>query len=203
MKAIIVCGQNVTLKNYDLTDAYIVGVDLGAYMLAKAGIEMDLALGDFDTAGEKGFIKAKKYAKNVKKLNPIKDDTDTFDAIEEIYYTYSEIIVLGGLQGKRIEHLVANICALKKYPNVKFIDDYSEMEIVSSNKVFKKDKYKFISFFPLKDSTITLKGFKYSGENIRLDLYNPLGVSNEIVDEMAYISCDGEILCIKSMEDQR
>ena len=202
MKAIIVCGQNVTLKNYDLSEAYIVGVDYGAYMLAKASIEMDLAIGDFDTAGEKGLIKAQKIAKRVKKLDAIKDDTDTFDAIKEVYNKYDEIIVLGGLQGRRIEHLIANIFALKAYPKVKFIDDYSIMEIVSADRVFKRDKYKFISFFPLVDTTISLKGFKYNLDNYKLNQFDPLCISNEIVDEMAYAGISGMVVCIKSMEDK-
>ena len=203
MKAILFCGQNIDLNKYNLKDSYLIGVDNGALILANNKIEMDLALGDFDTAKEENLNLIMKYSKKIKKLNPIKDDTDTFDALEIVYGKYDEILVLGGIQGKRVEHLISNIYALKKYKGLKLIDDYSLIEIIDKDKEFKKDEYKYISFFSLKDSIVSLKGFKYNLDNYNLKVFDPICISNEIVDDIAYLTLDGEVLCIKSMDDNK
>lgn len=203
MKVILFCGQNVDLNKYNLKDSYLVGIDNGALILANNKIEMDLALGDFDTAKEENLNLIMKYSKKIKKLNPIKDDTDTFDALDIVYGKYDEILVLGGIQGKRVEHLISNIYALKKYKGLKLIDDYSLIEIIDKDKEFKKDEYKYISFFSLKDSIVSLKGFKYNLDNYNLKVFDPLCISNEIVDDVAYLTLDGEVLCIKSMDDNK
>ena len=90
MKAILFCGQNIDLNKYNLKDSYLIGVDNGALILANNKIEMDLALGDFDTAKEENLNLIMKYSKKIKKLNPIKDDTDTFDALDIVYGKYDE-----------------------------------------------------------------------------------------------------------------
>ena len=203
MKAILFCGQNIDLNKYNLKDSYLIGVDNGALILANNKIEMDLALGDIDTAKEENLNLIMKYSKKIKKLNPIKDDTDTFDALEIVYGKYDEILVLGGIQGKRVEHLISNIYALKKYKGLKLIDDYSLIEIIDKDKEFKKDEYKYISFFSLKDSIVSLKGFKYNLDNYNLKVFDPICISNEIVDDIAYLTLDGEVLCIKSMDDNK
>lgn len=203
MKAILFCGQNIDLNKYNLKDSYLIGVDNGAFILANNKIEMDLALGDFDTAKEENLNLIMKYSKKIKKLNPIKDDTDTFDALDIVYGKYDEILVLGGIQGKRVEHLISNIYALKKYKGLKLIDDYSLIEIIDKDKGFKKDEYKYISFFSLKDSIVSLKGFKYNLDNYNLKVFDPICISNEIVDDIAYLTLDGEVLCIKSMDDNK
>lgn len=203
MKAILFCGQNIDLNKYNLKDSYLIGVDNGALILANNKIEMDLALGDFDTAKEENLNLIMKYSKKIKKLNPIKDDTDTFDALDIVYGKYDEILVLGGIQGKRVEHLISNIYALKKYKGLKLIDDYSLIEIIDKDKEFKKDEYKYISFFSLTDSIVSLKGFKYNLDNYNLKVFDPICISNEIVDDIAYLTLDGEVLCIKSMDDNK
>ena len=203
MKAILFCGQNIDLNKYNLKDSYLIGVDNGALILANNKIEMDLALGDFDTAKEENLNLIMKYSKKIKKLNPIKDDTDTFDALEIVYGKYDEILVLGEIQGKRVEHLISNIYALKKYKGLKLIDDYSLIEIIDKDKEFKKDEYKYISFFSLKDSIVSFKGFKYNLDNYYLKVFDPICISNEIVDDIAYLTLDGEVLCIKSMDDNK
>ena len=99
--------------------------------------------------------------------------------------------------------MISNIYALKKYKGLKLIDDYSLIEIIDKDKEFKKDEYKYISFFSLKDSIVSLKGFKYNLDNYNLKVFDPICISNEIVDEVAYLTLDGEVLCIKSMDDNK
>lgn len=201
-KTIIFLGQNVNLNNYDLTNKYIIGVDKGAYILAKNNIVMDLSVGDFDSIDEKSKELVYKYSKRIKELNPIKDDTDTNSAIREAIKISDDITILGGIQGKRIEHLIANIFLLKEFPNVKFIDDNAEIFVLNDKFKIKKDEYKFISIYPLEDSLLSLTGFKYNLDNYNMKLYDYLGVSNEIIDDYGFIDLiKGQLLIIKSKQD--
>ena len=73
--AYLIIGNNCDLTKYDLKDKFVVGIDKGAYLATINNIELDLAVGDFDsvTLEELKTINAKKIIK----LNPIKDETDT------------------------------------------------------------------------------------------------------------------------------
>ena len=53
MKVLIFLGQNVNINQYDLGNSYLIGVDKGASILASNFIKMDLAIGDFDSSGQK------------------------------------------------------------------------------------------------------------------------------------------------------
>ncbi|MCR4898976.1 MAG: thiamine diphosphokinase [Acholeplasmatales bacterium] len=201
-KTIIFLGQNININNYDLTNSYLIGVDKGAYILAKNNIVMDLSVGDFDSIDNESKELVYKYSKRVKELNPIKDDTDTNSAIREAIKISSDITILGGIQGKRVEHLIANIFLLKEFPNVKMIDDNTEIFIINKDCKIKKDEYKFISIFPLEESILSLNGFKYNLDNYKMKSYDYLGVSNEVSDDFGKITLfKGQLLIIKSKQD--
>ncbi len=202
MKAILYLGQNCDIKKYDLKNSYLIGVDNGALILAKNYIHMNLAVGDFDTALEDNIDFISSFSDEMVKLNKEKDDTDTMHAIELVYSRFDEILVIGGLNGKRIDHLIANICIFNKYPKVKFIDDDTSMYLIDKDIFILKSDYKYISFFALENSIITLSGFKYNVTKYNLCLYNPLAVSNEIVSNNAKINVCGKILCIESKNDK-
>lgn len=200
MEVIIFLGQNININNYDFNNKYIIGVDKGASILAEYNIMMDLAIGDFDSIADDEIDEIKKCSKKIIKLNPIKDETDTKEAIIEALKISNDITILGGIQGYRIEHFIANMFLLKKYPFVKIMDDNS-LIFVSSKSITINDDYKYISIFPFEDSTISLKGFKYDLTDYNLKRYDDLGVSNELVSENGFIEIKkGQIFIIMSNE---
>ncbi len=200
MEVIIFLGQNININNYDFNNKYIIGVDKGASILAEYNIMMDLAIGDFDSIADDEIDEIKKCSKKIIKLNPIKDETDTKEAIIEALKISNDITILGGIQGYRIEHFIANMFLLKKYPFVKIMDDNS-LIFVSSKSITINDDYKYISIFPFEDSIISLKGFKYDLTDYNLKRYDDLGVSNELVSENGFIEIKkGQIFIIMSNE---
>ena len=100
-KAIIVLYDIDDIDIDLLKDRYIVGADKGAYLLLKKGIVPDIAIGDFDSCNDD----EKKYVfdniKNIIKLNPIKDKSDTKECIEYLK-DYDDIIVYGGINAPYI-----------------------------------------------------------------------------------------------------
>lgn len=200
MEVIIFLGQNININNYDFNNKYIIGVDKGASILAEYNIMMDLAIGDFDSIADDEIDEIKKCSKKIIKLNPIKDETDTKEAIIEALKISNDITILGGIQGYRIEHFIANMFLLKKYPFVRIMDDNS-LIFISSKSITINDDYKYISIFPFEDSIISLKGFKYDLTDYNLKRYDDLGVSNELVSENGFIEIKkGQIFIIMSNE---
>lgn len=200
MKILVFIGNEVDITKYSFNDYYIVAVDKGAKILLDNNISFSYAIGDFDSISNEDLNKIKSISKT-RILNPIKNETDTLEALEYAFSLSDDVTLLGGIQGKRIEHFLANICLFKKFPKLKIIDDNSYIELVDTSKTYFIDEYKYISFFSLENSIISLKGFKYNLDNYSLDMFDSLCISNEIVDKACLIVEKGVILAIKSKND--
>lgn len=197
MRAIIILKNINNINKELINNSFIVGADRGALNAINNGITPDISIGDFDSVSNQEFEIIKKHSKKIIKLNPIKDETDTFEAIE-LVKNYDEIIILGGISGNRIEHFYANLLLFNKYPNLKIIDDNSLIYTIS-NSIIPTNEYKFISIFSLDDNTnITLEGFKYNLLNYNLKINDPLCISNEIISNPKITINKGKILIIHS-----
>ena len=211
MKTLIISGGKVTkrilkeaLKNNSFDN--IIAVDKGLEILDECRIQPNYIIGDFDSINKE--IINKYNNKNIIKLNPEKDFTDTHMAIKlaiEIKSNY--IIILGGI-GTRIDHTIANIHILKECMERKIIceiiNENNKIRIINESCYIDLDeKYKYISLIPLTTQVtgLTLKGFKYLLKNATLSIGESIGVSNEQIEEKAKIELkDGILICIKSKD---
>ena len=69
----VVCGYKPNIKEI-IGD--VIGVDKGCLYLIEKGINIKLALGDFDSVNEQQYGLIKTKSENLIKLDPVKDDTD-------------------------------------------------------------------------------------------------------------------------------
>ena len=204
MKAYLIVGNNIELSNIkDLSSSFVVGVDKGAFIALKKGIKLDLAIGDFDSVNEEEFACLFGSVDNIVKLNPIKDVTDTYEAYKHVR-DYDEIVILGGIQGRRIEHFLALVNLVKEDSKVKILDNNSYIYSLKGPSTYKikKSEYKYISFFAEEESIISLKGFKYELKDYVLKVNDSLAISNEIIEEGIISILKGSIPVIQSKEDK-
>lgn len=201
MKAAIIL-KNSDLTNFNKDDFDIViGADRGAYVAIKNNIILDISIGDFDSVNNEEFDLIKNNSKKIIKLNPIKDESDTHEAIE-LVKNYDKIIIFGGIKGNRIEHLFANIIDLMNYNNVSLIDSNSLIEIINDNNYEINLNYKFISLYSLvNESIISLDGFKYNLNEYHLKYNDSLCLSNEIINNPKINLIKGKLLIIYSHGD--
>lgn len=201
MKRVLILANISNINKEFLEDSYIIGVDKGAYIAAINNIKMDIAIGDFDSIQPEMMTIIEKYSKKIIKLNSIKDFTDTNEALG-LCDSNDDIYILGGIQGKRIEHFYANIIELKNNSNLKMIDDYSLIETKSQSFIPRSD-YKYISFFSIEnESIISLRGFSYNLNDYLLKENDPLCISNEINSLNPYVEIKkGRLLVIYTKED--
>ena len=159
--------------------------------------DIDLLIGDFDSIDEipDGV--------EVKRLNPIKDDTDVLDAIKYALSLGYRNFELYGCIGGRIEHSLANISALsfinKNKAKAKIINGNQIIELLcDETKEFNKEFKGYISLFSLsEESLININGLKYELNNHLLTNDFPLGIDNEFVGKDSRIEVvKGKILII-------
>lgn len=205
MKIYLIIGNNVNLKDFPFeNDSLKIGIDRGSLIAISNNIKLDYAVGDFDSCSEEERNKIYSSVKNVIKLNPIKDDTDTKHA----YSMYKdekdvEFILLGSIAGERIEHFYANLELVMKDERVSLLDDSSLVFMTSKNHEFANIPYKYVSFFPLEEeATISLRGFYYNLDKQTIYKGQGLGISNEIVDKKAHLEIyEGKVLVFLSKND--
>ena len=175
----------------------IIAVDQAVLALYKQRIKIDLAVGDFDSLTNQGML----INLHVIRLNPVKDFTDTHQALVEAKkMNPDELIMIGGLGGERIEHFVAHTLFFDEFPELQIVDEYSTIKLLQEglHDVHSKG---YVSLFAYPKAKLSLIGFKYPLSTYLLMTYDPLCISNEVVEDHGIIHVhEGRILMIESLK---
>lgn len=200
MKALIFSGgdfnalpDDINITEYKL----VIGADSGYISALDAGVVPHIVIGDFDSYPQE-MINAEKIIR----LNPVKDMTDTQEAIDTAINQGAEHITILGALGGRIDHTLANIHLLK-YARTKGIfaeiKDYNTHIFLADNPCkIKKRKGFCLSLIPLTTCFgVSISGVFYPLEKAELPVGNPYGISNEFTEDYAYLSIrEGDLLVI-------
>ena len=177
-----------------------IGVDKGALSLARQGVHMTLAIGDFDSVEKSDLSLIRSYADNVICLNPVKDDSDSEAALNAALAAgYEKIWMIGGLGG-RVDHEYVNLKLAMRYPGkVVLFDEKNKIEALSEGRyIFEKNEYSYMSFFTEDSSVISLSGFKYPLEKRKITKEDLYTLSNEITGEAGIVTIhEGKVLTIQ------
>lgn len=185
----------------------IIGVDFGAFWLLEQGIVPHAAIGDFDSVDDKQYKVIKEKVHKVIKFSKEKDATDLELAVgEAIKSSTEEVWIYGGL-GSRFDHSFAGIQMLLKLESHNIcgylVDKTNKINIVRQVEKFSRTKeYKYISFFPIdKTAIISLEGFKYNDNKLKISRGSTISVSNEILAQTAKITVhEGLVLAVQSKD---
>ena len=188
----------------------VIAGDRGLEALYQLKIIPNHVVGDFDSVSPEILEFYKKQPKIIfHTYNAEKDNTDTDIALKlAIQMKSSEITILGAL-GKRMDHALANIHILKDAlgANIpcQILDEHNRIYLVNTEKTLEKDKVygKYISLIPLTSTVegLTLKGFKYPLNKYNLPIGTSLGISNEIIEDIAHIEMEKGILIVIESKD--
>ena len=107
-KVAIVAGGQVETIPLDL-DVYV-GVDAGCLFLLEQGLELSLAVGDFDSVEPEEFQRIQSTAHKLRTSAAEKNDTDLELAIKEVLerWPQAEILIFGAFGG-RLDHHLASV----------------------------------------------------------------------------------------------
>ena len=208
----------------------LIAADRGLEFFLDYMILPDVVIGDFDSLSEDGKIflemqsedipyggmlewklqKGEGKVVDVVRLRPEKDDSDTQSAMNYAIRNGAKEIVILGVTGNRVDHLMANfgllILAQKQGAEVALADRYNYMKLISGGTILKKAEPfgKYVSFFPLGGDVtgLTLEGFKYPLDKYHLTTADSgLTVSNEISEEYAKVTYEsGTLLMIMARD---
>lgn len=204
-KAYIFAGPDLEdisfLKNFCFSDGYLIAADCGLEILKKTGLNPDVIIGDFDSYKMPDDVKCEILTFEVEK-----DDTDTMLCVKHaLEKGFHDITIISGVGG-RLDHTIANIQSLSYILNMgacgRIISDDTEIYLLSAGEhSFEKREGFSMSLFSYSEcvSNLTVRGAKYNTDNLVIDNTFPIGVSNEITQDVCRISFEsGKLLIIFS-----
>lgn len=215
MRYVIISGghiDDVFALNYLKENKYdcLMAADSGMDFLHRNGIVPDIIAGDFDSVGSESLTYYQGLSGvQVVKLNPIKDDTDTEFVIREaIRRGATEITVLGAT-GTRLDHVLANVnllgIGIEEGILIELVDAYNRVRMIDSCVEIKKVEQfgSFVSILAVKGDAkgVTLEGVKYPLNDADVNAFSSLGISNEIIADIAKISVQQGILLVIESRD--
>lgn len=204
MKRCVIVG-GASIKDYKRIqgqlkdDDFFVFCDSGLRHMELLGVSPSLIVGDFDSHARPD-TKAETIV-----LPSEKDDTDTVFAVKEaLNRGFSEFLIIGAI-GERLDHTLGNVSILLMLEScgkkAKIVDDYSEMEIVSSDPAFIDGSSSYFSLITLSEKAVgvTIENAKYPLSDAVITHEYQYGVSNEVLPgKTARVSVkEGKVLLIK------
>ena len=187
------------IRQHLLPDDFYIFCDGGLKHRQSLQVTPDLLVGDFDS-----WDNHKTETETIV-LPREKDDTDTFFGANEGVKRGFEAFLLTGVIGGRFDHSLGNISALLYLAGLGkkalIIDDYSSIEIVSSEPCFIHDNVQYFSVLNIdgKAKGITIKNAQYPLKNAEITWDYQYGISNQVLPgKMAEVTTqEGRLLLVK------
>lgn len=202
-RCVIVGGAEISnyeyIHNSLSVNDYVIFCDSGLRHMDKLCVKPSLIVGDFDSH-ENPHLDAETIV-----LPCEKDDTDTVYAVKEAVQRGFDTFLLIGVVGGRLDHTIGNVSILLYLDSIGrkgvIIDDYSEMEIVSSDPVHISDNYAFFSLLNITGCAkgVSIQNAKYPLKDAEITCEYQYGISNEVIPgQTAIVSVrHGKLLLIK------
>lgn len=176
---------------------HVIAADGGLVHTQRLGITPKEILGDFDSLG---------YAPRGSAVFPVeKDDTDSMLAVKRgLELGYRRFVLYGGLDGKRLDHTVANFQTLgylASHGGFGFLvgREYLACAFRGGTLRLPAGLRGDFSLFCLGADAlgVTIRGLHYEAEGVRLTADFPLGVSNHFEGQAASVTAaSGTLLAL-------
>lgn len=178
----------------------IIAADCGALSALSMGITPEVVVGDFDSLDTQTIDSLKKQNIKLVKTPPEKDETDTQLAINyAINQGATKISLIGGIDGDRVDHAVANI-SLTYHPKVAIYlvngPSISWVVLGSQQVAINGAENDLLSLIPLSQivTGIKTKGLCYPLLNEPLYFGVPRGISNVFAEKNVWVSFESGLL---------
>lgn len=198
-------SELIKQENFILT----IVADSGLVLVDRLMLKPDYIVGDFDSVPEAVLDKYRTQTAPIRTFPREKDKTDTQIAIELAQKHNPSSITIVGATGSRMDHTLANIHLL-----LPLLQNKVEAYIIDqNNKIYLKQESfsiekstqygDYVSLLPFDTAVkgLTLKGFYYPLNNVILSAGSSLGISNEIVDDIARVEFREGILLVMETKD--
>ena len=187
-KCVIFCAAGFSGLLEPLADAFVIAADGGLRHTESLGVIPAVILGDFDSLG---------YVPAGANVFPVeKDDTDAMLAVRHgLAVGCREFLLYGSLDGKRLDHTVANFQTLQFLADnggfgYLIGEDYLVTVVKNGAVTFPAGAEGILSVFCMGSDAegVTIEGAQYSLTDGTLSAGFPLGVSNHFTGREVRIS---------------
>ena len=187
-KCVIFCAAGFSGLLEPLADAFVIAADGGLQHTKKLGVAPDVILGDFDSLG---------YVPEGANVFPVeKDDTDAMLAVRHgLAVGCREFLLYGSLDGKRLDHTVANFQTLQFLADnggfgYLIGEDYLVTVVKDGAVTFSAGAEGILSVFCMGADAegVTIEGAQYGLTDGTLSAGFPLGVSNHFTGQETKVS---------------
>ena len=184
--------------------APVVAADGGVDHARALGLEVSLAIGDFDSASPAGVAAAEAEGARVERHPAAKDATDlelALDAALEL--DPARVLVLAGV-GERLDHLAAALLLLgsSRYADVQLDAQIGPalLHVIRDTRTLEGEPGELLSLLPLhgRAEGVRTEGLVYPLDGETLEAGSSRGVSNELAGDTATISLErGTLLAVR------
>lgn len=207
MKSCVIIGaapcEKLSFIDREILDnSFVIAADGGYATAMRENVSVDAFIGDFDSNN------ITPDCADVSVLPCEKDYTDVHTAVNRALEDGFEEIYLIGCSNGRADHYFANVALLeliaKNGASGILCDEHNTIRFISDGKFTFEKAAKYFSILPLdeKISGVTLKGLKYLLNDASIYRDNPIGISNEWVEDEAEIEIKkGRALLIFSKDE--
>lgn len=202
------CPVSPALAGLLREDDFIIACDAGYRNCVPLHCKPHVIVGDFDTAPC-----PQQEDDEIVVLPHVKDDTDTeYAAKLAVQKGFDEVLLLGGLGGRRLEHTLANLCTglglEQRGIRAALQDERSRITFVlpGESRSYPKEEFFYFSAFPMEGRAegVYEKGSFYELEDAVLTAGYPLGVSNEYDEGSSCITIStrqGALVVVETIAD--
>lgn len=194
-------SKKVVTENVKKSDR-IICADGGTMHAVSCGLKPDVYVGDLDSISPALYKKSKKEKIEWHIYDKEKNYTDSELAIEYAIKKGFRKILIFGLFGSRLDHMIANLSLFAE----KIIEGVQIKAIVEEQHIYFCN-YKlvlsgkigdYLSLLPLKDDVkgVTTKGLKWRLYNDTLYFGKTLGISNEFIEKKVEVQVSKGILMV-------
>ena len=184
-------------------EADYIGADAGALWLARRGIRMKLAIGDFDSVSESDMTLIGDMSEQVIRLNPIKNDSDSESALRHAAEMGYEKIWLACSMSGRMDHTYVNFRLAMMFPGQAVLYD-SQNRIMAygpGRHVISRDGYGYFSVFASEKACISLADMKYPLDHTVIGPDDIYTLSNEIEGEEGILEVHEGLVLVMQCRD--
>ena len=180
--------------------APVVAADGGVDAALALGLEVAVAVGDFDSVTDDGLAAAESAGARVERHPAEKDETDLELALDAALELRADRIVVVGSAGGRLDHLLAGLLQLgaERYAGVE-VDAFlggASAHVVRGERVLAGVPGELISLLPLHGpaTQVVTTGLAYPLRSETLEPGSSRGVSNVFAEPTARIAVGGGVL---------
>lgn len=207
-RAVIFCNGDILDYAYHKSqlrpDDYIIAADGGGRHCKILNLKPHLALGDFDSLDKSLLEFYRQEGVEILKVPTDKNFIDLVLAIDSaLEREYRDIVIFGGLGGRRIDMEFANVLLLTQYYTGKIViqDEQRSIRLIDANNplTLKSCKGCYFSLIPLSQKFITgeSQGLLYQLLDLEFTFGETRSVSNEITQDICTVQVkEGKALAI-------